>query len=397
MRHAVLNRFHQIRPSWDGSITDPFLVPDITPLHRSIDGYAPTPLIELPSLAERLGVKRILVKDESHRFGLKAFKALGASYAAYRFVREYLESKGRRCPEASEFYRQGGVLGPSEFTYCTATDGNHGRGVAWTARQLGQQAVIYMPAGSVTARVENIRREGARVVLVDGTYDDAVRQCAHDARTEGWQVISDTSWPGYEQISRWIMAGYLTLFREIEEVLPDAKVDCVIIQGGVGALAGTAAWYIRQSSPWPEAKLVSVEPVEAACLLESIDSPTGEPVQSKGRQDSIMAGLNCGYPSPAAWPLIKPAFDLFLAVLDAACVRAMRQYFYPVDSDPRIISGESGAAGLAALMSLMQDKAFETSRKQVRLGPESTVLLVNTEGDTDPAGFEAVVKSGDSW
>jgi diaminopropionate ammonia-lyase len=390
---VIPNLFHQAVPTWEAQIEQPFLSPDITALHRSVPGYAPTPLLSLPALAHAIGVGRILVKDEAHRFGLKAFKALGASYAVYRFINEHLEKTGGSCPDPSRFYSSSGIIAPGRFTLCTATDGNHGRGVAWTARQLGQNAVIYMPSASVMARVDNIRREGARVVLVDGTYDDAVHKSVEDARVESRQIISDTSWPGYEKIPRWIMAGYLTLFREIQEVVQGSRIDLVIIQGGVGALAGTAAWYLRRESPWPEARLVSVEPLEAACLLESIASPEGKPVLSKGRQDSIMAGLNCGFPSPVAWPLIKQGFDLFLAVSDLACVKAMQQYYYPRGEDPRIVSGESGAAGLAALMSLMQDNMFDEAREKVGLGPDSTVLVINTEGDTDPAGFDTRVRS----
>jgi diaminopropionate ammonia-lyase len=392
MQHAVANPFRRSVPLWEPSVEDPFRASDIAALHHSVPGYAPTPLVGLPALALRLGVGRILVKDESHRFGLKAFKALGASYAVYRFVKEHLEKSGRPCPEPSRFFRGGGIIRPEEFTFCTATDGNHGRGVAWIALQLGQKAVIYMPAGSVSARIENIRGEGAEVVVVDGTYDDAVLQCAEDARVHGWQVISDTSWPGYERIPKWIMAGYLTLFREVAEAVGESRIDLVIIQGGVGALAGAAAWYLRRESPWPEARLVSVEPVEAACLLESAASPDGEPVISRGKQDSIMAGLNCGSPSPVAWPLIRQGFDLFVAINDSACTEAMRRYYHPLESDPRILSGESGAAGLAALATLMQDNTFAEARNLTGLGPETTVLLINTEGDTDPVGFNAAVR-----
>ena len=357
-------------------------------MHQSVSGYQPTPLIELPGLASRLGLGRILVKDEAHRFGLRAFKALGGTYAIYRYVSEYLASRGRFCPAAECFYTGIGFLEADEITFCTATDGNHGRGVAWAARLLRQKAVIFMPRGTVEARIQNIRQEGAVVRIIGGTYDNAVSECQRVAAAEGWQVVSDTSWPGYEQIPRWIMAGYLTLFREIASTFSAGRgIDCVLVQGGVGALAGAAAWYFRRASPWSGAKLVSVEPLEAACLFESIESPDGEPVMSRGRQDSIMAGLNCGTPSPVSWPLVKQGFDLFLAISDASCVEAMRCYYHPAGGDRRIISGESGAAGLAALLDLMTNTEFREAREYLGLGPNSTVLLINTEGDTDPAGF----------
>ena len=364
-----------------------FASSDVTELHRSIPGYQPTPLVELSSLARALSLGRILVKDESRRFGLKAFKALGGSYAVYRFVAEYLASAGRPCPRAGQFYSESGFLHPGELTFSTATDGNHGRGVAWAAKLLHQRAMIFMPRGTVRARIDNIKNEGAEVVVVDGSYDDAVSLCAREAEARGWQIISDTSWPGYEMIPRWIMAGYLTLFREIESAVDvGTRIDCVIVQGGVGALAGAAAWYFRKESRWPEAKLVSVEPVEAACLLESIESG-GEPVLSKGRQDSIMAGLNCGMPSLTAWPLIKQGFDMFLAIPDSSCVEAMRRYYFSTSGDRGIVSGESGAAGLAALLDLMSKPEFCEARSYLGLGHDCTVLLLNTEGDTDPTGF----------
>jgi diaminopropionate ammonia-lyase len=367
---------------------------DIASLHGSIPGYRPTPLVELPELAVKAGLGRILVKDEAHRFGLKAFKALGGSYAVYRFVAEYLAAAGRACPKANEFYASSGFLHPGELTFCTATDGNHGRGVAWAAKLLQQKAVIFMPRGTAPARIDNIRNEGAEVIIVDGSYDDAVILCASEAKANGWQIISDTSWLGYEQIPRWIMAGYLTLFREVASAIYEGdKVDCVFVQGGIGALAGAAAWYIRTESPWPEAKLVSVEPVEAACLLESVESG-GEPVLSKGRQDSIMAGLNCGMPSLTAWPLIKQGFDMFLEIPDSSCVEAMRRYYFPIGGDPGTVSGESGAAGLAALLDLVTRTEFREARAYLGLGHDSTVLLLNTEGDTDPAGFARRVIHG---
>jgi len=388
MLRYVSNPFFREKPCWAGPVSQAFESTDIADLHRSIPEYQPTPLVELPDLARELGVGRILVKDEGFRLGLKAFKALGAAYGCYRFLREYLENDGRGCPPASEFYGSQFALHPRELTFCTATDGNHGRGVAWVARKLRQEAVIYMPSGSAAARIDNIRGEGAEVVVVEGTYDEAVRQCVENAGIHGWRIISDTSWPGYEQIPRWIMAGYLTMFREVRAALEtDVQIDSVIVQGGVGALAGAAAWYFRWESRWPKAKLVSVEPLEAACLLESISSPAGEPTESRGRQDSIMAGLNCGYPSPAAWPLIQQAFNLFVAVSDDRCLDAMRRYYYPTGSDPRIVSGESGAAGLAALLALADYDSAVDARAGFGLGTDKTVLLINTEADTDPAGF----------
>ncbi len=390
MCQYCFNRYRQINPDWDESSRRVFRAGDVLELHRSLPEYAPTPLISLPSLADRLGIGCLLVKDESHRFGLKAFKALGASYAVYRFVRAF---RGKELPAATLFYSGGDTLSENELTFCTATDGNHGRGVAWIARKLKQRAVIYMPAGSVPDRVESIRAEGARVVIADGDYDRAVALAAAEAGKNGWQIISDTSWPGYEKIPRWIMAGYTTLFREIDDIASlCSDIDVVFVPGGVGALAAAASWYYNSFGRSHRVKLVSVEPTEAACLLESARSVDGQPHVFHGRLDSIMAGLNCGTPSPVAWPLIRAGFDFFVSISDDFCRQAIRAYYYPGGDDPRIVSGESGAAGLGALLALCELPRLREAREQLGLGRDSTVLLLNTEGDTDPTSFKNIIK-----
>lgn len=331
----------------------------------------------------------MLVKDESHRFGLNAFKALGSTYAVYQFIKKYLEASSLDCPAPEQFYREL-HLPKRTFTFCTATDGNHGRGVAWVARQLKQKAVIYMPRETVPARIESIRKERAEVVVVDGTYDDAVARCTKGARARGWQIISDTGWAGYEQIPRWIQAGYLTMF---EEIHADAShnVDVVIVQAGVGALAAAAAWYYNRTYPMPRPKLVSVEPLTADCCMQSIQTMSGEPITIEGDPSSIMAGLNCGTPSPVAWPFVKQGFDLFMTITDDAGREAMRTYYLPDGNDPRITSGESGAAGLAALTTLVNDPTFAAARELLQLDSSSRILVISTEGDTDPVGFAEVV------
>ncbi|MCK4461487.1 MAG: diaminopropionate ammonia-lyase [candidate division Zixibacteria bacterium] len=391
MTRFVSNTHRRTDPDWPADTVAAFSAPDISAVHRSLPEYRPTPLLSLPNLAHELGIGEILVKDESHRFGLKAFKALGSAYAIYRFVQKHLHEAGRQYPPADQFYRES-TLPKGTFVFCTATDGNHGRGVAWIARKLSQRAVIYMPTNSARARIQNIRKEGAEVIVVDGTYDDAVARCAKDALAHGWQIISDTSWPGYEEIPRWIQAGYLTMFGEIH-ANNDADIDIVIVPAGVGALAAAAAWYYNRVYPEPRPKLVSVEPVGADCLLQSILSETGEPVSLKGELASIMAGLNCGTPSQVAWPFVKLGFDLFMTVTDDAAREAMRTYYYPKGEDPRIISGESGAAGLAALLTLCNESSIAAAdaRAHLDLSPSTKVLLLNTEGDTDPEGFKSII------
>ncbi len=362
---------------------------DVFALHQSLPVYTPTPLRALPHLARRLGVGSILVKDESHRFGLKAFKALGSTYAIYRFIKEYLESHGGDCPPPEKFYRDHDFIVPNTFTFCTATDGNHGRGVAWVARLLKQKSVIYMPRNSAQPRIDNIMREGAEVLVADGDYDWAVAQCRRDAEKFGWQIVSDTSWPGYEQIPRWISAGYLTMYEEIRRqsnVIP----DIIFVQVGVGALAASVAWYYRQINSVDRVKLVSVEPWQPACLLESIER--GEPVVARADYGTIMAGLNCATPSPVAWPVIKDGFDLFMSISDDYAREAMRILYHPDGNDTRIVSGESGAAGLAALLGILKDKDLKGARDHLALNSKSAVLILNTEGDTDPDSFARIVK-----
>jgi diaminopropionate ammonia-lyase len=314
---------------------------------------------------------------------------LGASYAIYRFI---CEDMGRVF-EPESFYSQADLIPQGRYTFCTATDGNHGRGVAWAANKLNQRAMIFMPGNSVPARIKNIEDLGANVSLVDGDYDLAVRIAYDEAVKNGWQIISDTSWPGYERIPRWIQAGYSTIFKEIETRMPASeKIDLVFVQAGVGALAASVAWYFNKKYSKSRARIISVEPLDAACLLESIDTPDGIPLKASGSLNSIMAGLNCGTPSLTAWPIIKAGIDAFMAIPDTDALEAMRLYYYPVKGDPRIVSGESGASSLAALKILCLEDDFAKARQFLGLNEKSNVLLLNTEGDTDPEFFRKVVR-----
>lgn len=347
---------------------------DAQAFHRSLPGYRPTPLLALPGLAADLGLEALWVKDEGQRFGLGAFKALGASYAIHRWKRE--------------------PAGGQATTLATATDGNHGRAVAWTARMLGRRAVIFVPRNTVPARLAAIRDEGAEVVVVDGTYDDAVRRAAAESAARGWQVISDTAYQGYTEIPRWIMAGYETLFSEAAEQLEAAGwggPTVVLLQAGVGGLACAGVGFYARRAERRRPRLVVVEPTDADCLLESITSPGGEIREGRGSQNSIMAGLNCGTPSLVAWPVLRAGIDLFLAVDDAFAEEAMRRLAAGTWGDPRVVAGESGAAGLAGLLALCRKPELRRAREAVGLGPRGRVLVVNTEGATDPASYRRIV------
>ena len=338
--------------------------------HRSLPGYAPTPLHSLPGLARSLGLGAVYVKDESFRFGLSAFKALGAAWAIQRI-------RAQR---------------PGALTVATATAGHHGRAVAWAARRLGLSAVIFIPARAAPARVEALRREGATVELVDGSYDDAVARCAARSSAEGWQVISDTGYAGYLEIPRWIAEGYQTLFGETRDQLEAAGLaapNVVLVQAGVGGLLHGAVSSFR-CDPIPPI-LVAVEPAAADALISSIESPDGQPSPATGPVDSIMAGLNCGTVSLSAWTAVRSGVQLFVAIPDRFAEAAMRQWAAPLAGDPRIVAGESGAAGLGGLLAILTAPELAIARDYLRAGPETRVLLLNTEGATDPEGYRRIV------
>lgn len=362
------------------------IAPDREPLafHARLPGYAPTPLVDAPSLAADLGIARLWVKDESHRLGLPAFKILGASWATYRALRERLDAPLAPWATAAELAERFAPLRP--LTLATATDGNHGRAVAHVASLLGLGARIFVPAGAAQARLDGIASEGAEVVIVDGGYDEAVARAAAEAGPR-CLVISDTSWPGYEDIPRWVAEGYSTLFWEIEDALAtrgETGPDLVLIPVGVGALAVAAARHYRRSGTVPSPRLVSIEPDHAACALAS--AAAGHLVSLPGPCDSIMAGLNCETPSEAAWPEVSAAYDAFLAIEDERARESMRQL-----AAAGVTAGETGAAALGGLLALVRDPAAAAARAALEVGPTTRALVICTEGATDPAAYARIV------
>ena len=390
------NSFRQNNPDWNNpDWSNPefsFLqTQDMHAFHRSLERYKPTPLLQLTSLAQSLGVGDIFVKDESQRFGIKAFKALGASYAIYRFLKAEWLKKYNSELTPSMFRRPEVMARLGDYTFCAATDGNHGKAVAWTARLLDQSAIIYMPADSAAARIHNIKIEGADVVLVDGTFDDCVNQCAQDAKENNWQTISDTAYPGYIDIPKYIMLGYTTLFREMEKSVDQSKdmdmeIDTVFLPAGVGGLAAAGTSYYVQKYGESRPALVCVEPLASDCFLESTLHGEGNPLPALGDQKSIMAGLNCGIPSPIAWPIIRDGMDLFLSISDDYALQAMRLYH-----EQGVVSGESGASGLAGLLALMKSDKLREAKEKLGINERSKILLINTEGDTDPVNYEKII------
>jgi diaminopropionate ammonia-lyase len=339
--------------------------------HRKLPGYAPTPLVSAPSIALRLGLARVLVKNESSRFGLPSFKLLGASWATYRALAARLGLRLEDWSTLDDLARAVSALKP--FTLAAATDGNHGRAVAHMARLLGFEARIFVPRGTAAARIRAIENEGAACFVVDGDYDDAIARSAKEA-SEACLVVDDTSWPGYEDIPRWVVQGYGTIFREIEDQL-DSPPDVVFVPIGVGALGAAAVDFYKRTT---SARVVGVEPSSAACVLASIEA--GKIVTVPGPHGSIMAGLNCGTPSPIAFPTLLAGLDATIAIDDSYAEQAMRTL-----ASCGIVSGETGAAALGGLAEA------PAIRRDLGLDSSATALLLVTEGATDPESYRRIV------
>ncbi len=351
--------------------------------HRRLPGYAPTPLLDLEGLAADLGLGALWVKHEAERFGLPAFKILGASYAVFRRCADEL-GPPPAWESVAELRAWAAPLRP--LTLLAATDGNHGRAVARSAALLGFQASILVPAGTVQARIDAITGEGAAVTVVDGSYDDAVALAAAGAGPRAW-VIADTAWPGYEETPRRVVAGYSTMLAEADAQIAQqgrGGPDLVLVQVGVGALAAALVLHYRAAGAGP--RIVGVEPLDAACLLESVAA--GRLVSAPGPHRSIMVGLNCGTPSLVAWPLLERGVDAWVAVDDGwarAAVRLLAAH--------GVAAGETGAAGLAGLLALLRDPATAGARAALGLGPACRVLLIVTEGITDPELHQEILRS----
>jgi diaminopropionate ammonia-lyase len=359
--------------------------PDRAPLrfHRRLPGYEETPLVDAPKIANALGVGKVFIKDESGRLGLPAFKILGASWAAYRALEDRLGKDFGDWKEFGDLEERLEPLRP--LSLAAATDGNHGRAVARVARLLGLGAKIFVPADMVLARRKSIAEEGAEVIVVDGTYDEAVERSA-DAAGERALLVSDMSWPGYKRIPLWVIEGYSTMLWEIDDELESRNEegpDLVVVQVGVGAFAAAVARHYRSPGASTRPKLMSVEPTSADCLLESVAA--GRIVSVPGPHDSIMSGLNCGRPSLVAWPTVSVGIDILVTIDDGPAREAMR-----LAAESGIESGETGAAGLGGLLELLRAGEEEAARKALGVGEDTRVLLFNCEGATDPDAYRRI-------
>ena len=347
------------------------------------EGYRPTPLLDLAEVARDAGLAAMRLKDESGRFGLGSFKALGGAYAVANVLANELARLGVTRAATSADLASGRLAAATgALTVTCATDGNHGRAVAWGAGRFGCRCVIFVHETVSQGRIDAIASYGAEVRRVPGTYDDAVREAARVADTEGWFVVSDTAWPGYTEVPRDIMQGYRLMADEAADQWEGDPPTHVFIQGGVGGVAAAVSAQMRaRFSPSP--RLIVVEPDRAACLLASAE--LGEPTTIPGDLDTLMAGLACGEPSLLAWQELDRAAAAFMAVPDDAAVDCMRLL-----AGLGIVSGESGVAGLAGCLLALGDPA---ARASLELSETSRVLLFSTEGATDPALYRILVGS----
>ncbi len=364
--------------------------------HRSFPQYEVTPLTRLSNLAGHLGLKRLYVKDESYRFGLNAFKVLGGSYAIARYIAQETGKDVSEIPYdvlTSEKLRE-------EFgqaTFFTATDGNHGRGVAWAANKLGQKCVVRMPKGSTQTRLNNIAKENATVTIEDLNYDECVRMAAKEAEnTEHGVIIQDTAWEGYEEIPTWIMQGYGTLALEADKQLADdgCHPTHIFIQAGVGSLAGAVIGFFANRFKENPPVMVVCEANAADCLYRSAMQADGNRVDVTGDMFTIMAGLACGEANTVSWDILRNHADAFISCPDWVSANGTRIYGAPMKGDPQVISGESGSVTLGVVHALMTKPEYKELKEALKLDENSEVLLVSSEGDTDPDRYREITWEG---
>lgn len=365
--------------------------------HKSFPQYTETPLTKLPCMADYLGLGSVYIKDESYRFGLNAFKVLGGSYSMARYIAKETGRDVSALPYdilISEALRRDF----GQATFFTATDGNHGRGVAWAAQKLGQKAIVHMPKGTTQTRLENIRKLGASVDILDLNYDDCVRQAAKEAaETPHGVMVQDTAWDGYEEIPSWIMQGYGTMAMEAGEQFRQQERSHpthIFVQAGVGSLAGAVIGYFANLYHDKPPKFIVVEAAAADCLYQSAAAGDGKPRIVGGELKTIMAGLACGEPNTISWDILKNHVTAFVSAEDAVTIRGMRMLAAPLKGDPPVVSGESGAVPFGALATIMTSNACRELRDSLGLNANAQVLVFSTEGDTDPDRYQNIVWKG---
>lgn len=366
--------------------------------HESFEEYSITPLQNLKNMSNYLGLKNVFVKDESYRFSLNAFKVLGGSFAIAKYIAKLTNKDVSELPfsvlTSDEIKKQIG-----DITFFTATDGNHGRGVAWAANRLKQKCVVLMPKGSTELRKKHIADEGAKVTIEDVNYDECVRRANKLALALGDKgvMVQDTAWDGYEEIPSWIMQGYGTMALEAMEQLELNNIKRpthIFIQAGVGSLAGAVVGYFANKFKDNPPKMVVVEAKAAACLYKGAKKGDGSIQVVDGDMFTIMAGLACGEPNTISWDILKNHVDVFVSCPDDIAALGMRMLAAPIKGDPQVTAGESGAPPFGVLATIMKDDNFKELREYLNLNEDSEVLLFSTEGDTDPDRYKSIIWEG---
>lgn len=361
--------------------------------HKSFPEYQETPLVCLEQLAKTYGVKSIYIKDESFRFGQNAFKVLGGSYAIAKYIAEKLKLNIKDLTYeklTSSEVRE--TLG--DVTFITATDGNHGRGIAWTANRLRQKCVVYMPKGTAQERLRNIQNLGAEAYIMECNYDDCVRLASEHAEKNGWVLVQDTAFEGYEEIPLWIMQGYMTMMEEAVRQIGDIVPTHVFLQAGVGAMAGSMTAYLASHYGKNKPVIAIVEADQADCILRTAKANDGKLHNVTGDLNTIMAGLACGEPCSIGWDIMKQYADYFVSIPDYAAAQGMRILSSPIKDDTRIVSGESGAAGFGFAMELLRNERLADLKNEMGINEDSVILCISTEGDTDQENYRKIVWDG---
>lgn len=383
----------ETREKYDTTFLNEEIAREVHDYHKSFPMYEETPFLDLKNLAEKAGVKNILVKDESYRFGLNAFKVLGGSYAIGKVIAEKLDMDIKDLTfEKLTSKEIKDKLG--NVTFITATDGNHGRGVAWAAKQLKQKSIVYMPRGSAEERVKNIEKEGATVKVLDANYDECVRQANELAEEKGYIMVQDTAWDGYEDIPKWIMQGYMTLAWEMYESLQEKNIKPthLFLQAGVGSFAAATTGFFANMYKEDKPIITIVEPDTVACIYES--AKADKRVLVGGNYKTIMAGLACGEPNTFGLKVLLDNCEHFISASDEFAAFGIRVLGNPYKSDKKIISGESGASSFGAILKILTDDRYEDERKKLNINEDSNLIFVSTEGDTDAKNYLDIVWDG---
>lgn len=364
--------------------------------HTTIKGYKATPLVSLDNLAKELGVCKIYIKDESYRFGLNAFKGLGVTYALARLLCERLNVNINdvsfeyfKLPEVQEKIK--------DMVFVTATDGNHGRALAWSATQLGCKSIVYMPKGSSQRRLASIKDAGAEASITEVNYDDAVRLARKKAEEIGGFFVQDTAMDGYEKIPNWISQGYTTMAAEaLDQMKLDGitKPTHIFLQAGVGSFAGGMLGYFANVYKDRLPITTIVEPENAACIYKSALADDEKPHTVTGDLNTIMAGLACGEPNTVTWEILRDFAKAYVSCPDYVAAKGMRVLANPVGNDQKVVSGESGAVGLGLVDLLLEREELKELKSKLKLDENSVIICFSTEGDTDPEHYNKIVYDG---